>query len=294
MGDALRRTPGIEVVESVREEAARVRWPRALVLDLVAADVDQVGRMLADVRPAVIVNCAGRTIGTATEQALSNVVSVARLLDAVDLSGVRPRLVHLGSAAEYGPGPAGEPVRESAHANPVSAYGISKLAATRLVTLALDRGQIDGTVLRVFNAVGPRMPDHTLPGAVVRRLIRATASGSATVETGPLDAVRDFVDVRDIGRAVAAACVMGQLTDPIINIGSGRGHTARDCVAELARCVGYLGEIVEGAPGSPRSSDVPWQVADITEARRVLAWQPEYDLAATCELVVSGEDTGST
>jgi nucleoside-diphosphate-sugar epimerase len=66
------------------------------------------------------------------------------------------------------------------------------------------------------------------------------------------------------------------------------GHTARELVEALARAVGFAGEIAEGAAGSPRSSDVPWQVADIALARRILGWQPVHDLRSSVELMTGG------
>jgi nucleoside-diphosphate-sugar epimerase len=286
--DALRLTPGIEAVEGARVEPTRNRGPRVVVLDLATATVEEVTRCLTDLRPAVVVNCAGRTIGTATELTLANVVTVARLVDAIELSDLHVRLIHIGSAAEYGPGLSGTPVSESAPTDPVSSYGVTKLAATRLVDLATKRGVLDGAVLRVFNAIGPGMPDHTLPGAAVRLLAGAMTVGKVTVEMGPLMTVRDFVDVRDIGRAVAAACVVRRLPAPIINVGSGQGHASRDLVEEIAKRLGYQGAITERAAGSPRSTDVPWQVADISLALQALPWHPTYDLAASCDAIVEG------
>ena len=59
-------------------------------------------------------------------------------------------------------------------------------------------------VLRVFNPVGPGAPEESLPGRVAAELRRALASG-AEVRLGSLDAVRDFVDARDVADAVIAA-----------------------------------------------------------------------------------------
>lgn len=286
--DALRTWGRVEVVEGVRHPPER-RTEGVVTVDLAQGGTADIRRLLNGIGPRIIVNCAGRTVGSAAELVVDNALSVARLVDALESLRGRVRLVHLGSAAEYGRSPTGVPVRESATAQPLSAYGISKLAATQLLSLAREHGAVDATVLRVFNAIGPQMPPHTLPGAVLPKLLEATASGATSVETGPLDAVRDFVDVRDVARAVVAACRASELPPPIINIGSGYGRSARELVAELARLVGYSGSIVETAPGSPRSVDVPWQVADLSEARRALAWHPIHDLTAMCDLATARE-----
>jgi nucleoside-diphosphate-sugar epimerase len=252
-----------------------------LDMDLLAGD----GRLEAELRaarPEFVVNCTGATAGTAAELVRLNVDTTAAILDAIAQSGTGARLIHLGSAAEYGPGPAGLAVAETALAQPVSAYGLAKLAATELVTAAAAAGR-DAAVLRVFNALGPGMPPGTLPGGALGRLTEAVAASSPRIEMGPLDSVRDFVDVRDIGAAVVAACLTTRLDSPIVNVGAGTGHTARELVVALAERVGFRGEIGEAAAGSPRSSDVPWQVADVSLAARVLNWRAVYDLGSTVE-----------
>jgi nucleoside-diphosphate-sugar epimerase len=143
-------------------------------------------------------------------------------------------------------------------------------------------------VLRVFNALGPGMAPGTLPGAALRRLSEAVASAAPGIELGPLGTVRDFVDVRDIGSAVVAAARATTLEPRLINVGSGTGHTARELVEALARRVGFAGEIGEGAAGSPRSSDVPWQVADVSLSRRVLGWHAQHNLESSVEFMFAG------
>jgi nucleoside-diphosphate-sugar epimerase len=127
-----------------------------------------------------------------------------------------------------------------------------------------------------------------MPGAALRRLAEAVANSAPRIEMGPLGAVRDFVDVRDVAAAVVAACLAARLEASIVNVGSGAGHSARELVEVLAERLGFAGEIGEAAAGSPRSSDVPWQVADITLAERILGWHPVHDLRSSVELLGAG------
>ncbi len=260
------------------------RW---LDIDLLAGDDADFVAALRAAGPEAVVNCTGASFGPTADLIRLNVLVTARIVEALDRSGLPARLVHFGSAAEYGPGPVGERVAESACAQPVSPYGIAKLAATQLVLAAADRGR-EAAVLRVFNALGPGMPDNSLPGAAQRRLSEAVAASAPRIELGPLGSVRDFVDVRDIAAAVVAACRVPKLEAPLINVASGTGHSARELVRSLAEAIGFSGEIAEGAAGSPRSSDVPWQVADVSLARRVLGWKPVHDLRSSVELMTAG------
>lgn len=243
---------------------------------------------VAAVGPDVIVNCTGATSGTAADLIRLNVLTTAAVIDALARSRMRPRFIHIGSAAEYGPGPVGVPVAETASPRPVSPYGIAKLAATQLVTTAAAAGGLDAVVLRVFNALGPDMPPGTMPGGALRRLMNAVASSASRIEMGPLDSVRDFVDVRDIAGAVVAACRAPSLDAPIVNVGTGTGHTAREFVRALAGRVGFEGEIVETGSGSPRSAELAWQVADVELAYRLLGWRAAHDLASSVALMTEG------
>jgi nucleoside-diphosphate-sugar epimerase len=124
----------------------------------------------------------------------------------------------------------------------------------------------------------------------MRRLIDARARGVDEIETGPLDSVRDFVDARDMASAIVAACTVPHLDASVVNIGSGTGRTAGELVRAIALRLGFNGAIREQASGSPRSLEVPWQVADVSLARRVLAWEPIHDFWSTVEFI-TGEDT---
>jgi nucleoside-diphosphate-sugar epimerase len=284
---AMSRLPDMEVVGAGLGTPLAGLEGRWLDVDLLTDDDARLVTELRAARPAVVVNCTGASVGATADLVRLNVLVTDRVVEALARSGLGTRLVHFGSAAEYGPGPVGQPVSESACARPVSPYGIAKLAATQIVLAASDRGR-EAIVLRVFNALGPSMPPSSLPGAALRRLEEAVSTASSRIELGPLGSVRDFVDVRDIGAAVVAACRVPILDAPLVNVASGTGHAARELVAELARAMGFGGEIAEGAAGSPRSSDVPWQVADVSLARRVLGWHSVHDLRSSVELMTGG------
>jgi nucleoside-diphosphate-sugar epimerase len=261
-------------------------------LDIMAVGAHNLAARIRDLNPTIVINCIGLTAGTDNELVRSNVGTTSRLLRAVDTigtRGVRPRFVHIGSAAEYGRGQAGEPISEEAEEQPVSPYGAIKLIATQLVVSAAEAGAVDGIVLRVFNAIGPAMPPGTLAGAAIHRLREAIAAAAPQIEMGPLDAVRDFVDVRDVGSAVAAACSVPSLGDRIVNVGSGTPHTARELVELLAARIGFHGTVAEQGAGSPRSSDVPWQVADVSLAERALGWRAVHDLASSVDTMVASK-----
>jgi NDP-hexose 4-ketoreductase len=249
-----------------------------LRLDLTVDSPGRVAELIASAAPDVVVNCAGATAGTAEVLAAANITAVHTLVTALLAwpgGGARPspRLVHIGSAAEYGAVPVGVPVTEDAVPRPAGLYGATKLGGTRLVELARTAGA-DAVVLRLFNVVGAGTPQDTLPGAAVAQLRHGGG-----LKLGPLDAVRDFVDVRDAADAVLAAAVAPALPHAIVNIGSGTGAAARVLVRQLLSVAGLDVTVHEDAPGSARSAGLGWQQADISRAGADLGWRPRRDLA---------------
>jgi NDP-hexose 4-ketoreductase len=247
--------------------------------DLRAAQTDDIASLLREVRPDAVVNCTGRLDGTAHQLMEANTLVTAKLIDAI--ASVEPaiRFVRVGSAGEYGPVPHGRAVTEDDPAAPVSMYGLSHFAATRLVELARADGRLDGTTLRVFNPIGPGVGEESVLGRAAARLRAAGRQHAASITLGPLSAYRDFVDVRDAAAAVAAATLAQDLPTPVLNVGSGRAVTTRAAVHLLTQAAGFTGEIREEGGASGRSAAVDWMLADISRVGAVLGWRPNQPLA---------------
>jgi NDP-hexose 4-ketoreductase len=265
----------------------------SLRLDLAADSAERVASLIAAAAPDTVVNCAGATSGGADELAAANITAVHTLVTALLAGartgagdqpgdgaqageGARPRLVHIASAAEYGPSADGLPVTEETVPRPVGLYGATKLGGTRLVQLARTAG-LDAVALRVFNVVGAGSPEDTLPGAAAAQLRQLPPGGS--LKLGPLEAVRDFVDARDVADAVLATAAAPTLPHAIVNVGSGVGVQAKVLVEQLLAVTGLAVTVHEDAPGSARSAGLGGQQADISRAARDFGWRPRRDLA---------------
>ncbi|GAA2766654.1 NAD-dependent epimerase/dehydratase family protein [Streptomyces paradoxus] len=266
--ERLRALPGALVLGGGRSAAAD------LDVDLARVRPEQLTKVLASAAPDTVINCAGATGGDAVTLAEVNARGPAVLCAALREAAPAARLVHLGSAAEYGPGTPGTPVTESAATHPVGPYGATKLAGTAAVTAS----GLDAVVLRVGNPVGPGAPSSGLPGRIAA-LLRASGPGpEAVLRLGDLSAHRDFVDVRDVARAAALAATAPGPLPPVLNIGGGRAVPVRDLVRGLAGLAGFRGRIEETTAGSARSAPVSWQCSDIAAAERALGWRPAHTL----------------
>jgi nucleoside-diphosphate-sugar epimerase len=285
---------GRHVAEALADAGAEVEvGPPSEELDLRVAAPADVAARLRGLGASTVVNATGQISGSLSELIWGNAEVARRLVDAC--RQVRPglRLVHLGSAAEYGVTPSWVPVDEGQVENPAAPYGTAKLMATRALLEATEAGDVDAVVLRVFNPLGRGQSPMTLPGAVAAQLV---ADPDGDVHVGPLHPLRDFVTARDIGRAAAAAALaelpawVGSPRDArIVNVGSGTARPVRDVVRLLRERAGHRGRLVEReSGGSERSRAVDGAPADVARAARLLAWQPLDTLDDAVDEVLAG------
>ncbi|MFB8772277.1 NAD-dependent epimerase/dehydratase [Streptomyces broussonetiae] len=244
VADRLLADPAVQLTALGRGDDADVRF------DLASGSPGALTRFLDAVHPGVVINCAGATRGGARELTRHNTVAVATVCEALRRSGCGARLVQIGCAAEYGPSQPGSSTAEDAVPRPGGPYGVSKLAATELV---LGSG-LDAVVLRVFSPAGPGTPAGSPLGRLAEAMRRAMQTGDGELKLGGLGVQRDFIDVRDVARAVHAASLSA--AQGVINIGSGRAVRLRDAAAVLARVAGYGGALheLDGPPAPLRSS----------------------------------------
>ncbi|MDH6622708.1 nucleoside-diphosphate-sugar epimerase [Streptomyces sp. LBL] len=279
--ERLRTLPGALALGGGRSSAAD--FP----VDLASVRPERLAKTLAAAAPDTVINCAGATGGEAVTLAEVNARGPAVLCAALREAAPAARLVHLGSAAEYGPGTPGARMPESAATRPVGPYGATKLAGT----IAVTTSGLDAVVLRVGNPVGPGAPSTGLPGRITALLRSAGPGPDAVLRLGDLSAHRDFVDVRDVARAVVLAVTAPGPLPPVLNIGGGRAVPVRDLVRGLAGRAGFRGRIEENTAGSARSAEVSWQCSDIAAAEEALGWRPVHTLDDALAALWEGDGT---
>src|SRR5262245_50406486 len=203
----------------------------------------------------------------------SNVAATARLLELCRQHRPR-RLVFISTGgAVYGV-PRATPIPETHPTDPISSYGIHKLAIEKYLHLAHVLYGLDYRILRVANAYGERQRTDRAQGAVAVFLERALR-GEPIQIWGDGSVVRDYVYVGDIVAALLKAATH-EGEHRVFNIGSGHGVSLNQLVERIGAVVGRS-PVVQYTPA--RRFVVPQNVLDISLAQRELDWQPGTSLA---------------
>lgn len=229
---------------------------------------------LRQAEPDVVFHLAGLARGDDLSRLLAvNVLGTENVLNAASQLPSPPRVVIPGSAAEYGIQDNGRPLDEQAGLRPISAYGLSKAAQVLLGQSLARRNQVPVVIGRVFNAIGPGEPDTMMSGSIAAQIAACEAGERPPViRVGNLTPMRDFVDVRDIVRALLMISIHGQ-SGEVYNICSGQARQIEDVVRRMVSLATVPIELVPD-PDRQRPSDVPCSVGDPSRLHRMTGWKP--------------------
>jgi GDP-4-dehydro-6-deoxy-D-mannose reductase len=234
---------------------------------------EAVKEMLALHRADAIVHLAGRAHSSSTHELFSsNVFATLNLCDALTANPGRPRLLNIGSSAQYGPPPSGAPVVETDPMRPVTPYGSSK-AAQELVAMQYGhRGRLDVIAVRTFNLIGPGQAANFACAAFAKQVAEIEAGlRKPVILVGRLDTIRDFVDVRDAAQAYLALLRVG-VPGEAYNVCSGVAVQIGACI-EVLRGLANVPFEVRTDPARVRAGDIPSQVGDPGKTAAVAGWQ---------------------
>jgi UDP-glucose 4-epimerase len=197
-----------------------------------------------------------------------NVVGTVRVLEAARAAGAQVVFSSTGGAIY---GECDEPAPEDRPLEPMSPYGIAKLAGEHYLA---GWNRIHGSkhvVLRFGNVYGPRQ-DSGLEGGVVAIFLERMARGDETAIFGDGMQTRDFVYVGDVVEALLTAA--GREGGPY-NVGTGRETT----ILDLHRaCASVAGSGNEPRVEDARLGDVRRSVLDVSLIERELGWRPRTSL----------------
>ncbi len=199
-----------------------------------------------------------------------NVEGTLNVLLAARDSGVR-RVVYSSSSSVYGS--TGDlPRTEPMPADPISPYGVAKLAAERYcVSFSRVYDSFESVVLRYFNVFGPRQSPFSQYAAVVPRFIDAIAAGRPITIEGDGEQSRDFTYVANVVDASLRAAVAEGASGRIFNIAAGQPTSVNAVADAIGR---ILDKPVQRIHVPTRAGDIRDSWADLTAAREALGFEP--------------------
>ena len=234
-----------------------------------------------EVRPNVVLHLAWDVNHGQFYQAAANLdwlaasVHLARAAIDADVS----RIVGVGTCGEYSPPANDDCDEETTPAEPNTLYGTSKEALRRVISRYAAENGFSFAWARLFNLFGPFEDVRRLVPSVSIHEARLSASFSSG------RAVRDFMDVRDVGEALAML-TLSDVTG-IVNVGSGRGVSIGAIADHLADIAGRRDLIRRGT-----LTDRPDEAPRIVAATRRLNIESDTLLHGRCAIVSLRFTTG--
>jgi UDP-glucose 4-epimerase len=167
------------------------------------------------------------------------------------------------------------PIDESHPTNPVSPYGITKLAAEKYALMFHRLNGLPVVIVRPGNPFGPNQLGNLGQGFVGAALF-AVLKGIPVQIFGENGTVRDYIYIEDLANGLVAALQHGRVGD-IYNIGTGVGLDNRAVIDELKGVVAGSGFHPEVAVLPERSFDVASNVLSSARLTYVSGWRPVTD-----------------
>jgi len=200
---------------------------------------------------------------------VNNIEATQVLLEAAAAQRSLERVVYASSSSVYGDEVA-IPMREDALPQPVSPYGVSKLAAEQLCYLYFVNYQVPTVSLRYFTVYGPRQR----PDMGFHKFLKATIAGQPITLFGDGEQTRDFTFVHDAVTATIAAARIG-VPGRVYNIGGGSRVSVNQVLEIIGRVTGRRPIVSVDAA---QKGDMRHTYADTSRARADLKFEPSVTL----------------
>jgi UDP-glucose 4-epimerase len=204
------------------------------------------------------------------------------LLHHAQRAGVR-RVIYAASSSAYG-NLSWSSKRETDLPMPLSPYAAAKLAAEQYCAAFFYSYGLETVCLRYFNVFGPRQDPNGAYAAVIPRFITQMLAGEPPIVFGDGKQSRDFTYVENVVAGNLAAAKAVNVGGKVFNIASGVSYSLLDLISALNR---LLGTHYEPQFEPARTGDVRDSLADISAARRELAYEPLVDFAGGLERTIA-------
>ena len=218
------------------------------------------------------------------DPAATNLVNVRGTLNVLETAKENnvEKVIYASSSSVYGASPT-LPKVETMKPKPMSPYGVSKLAGEDYCRIYHEIFDVRTTALRYFNVYGPRQDPNTEYAAVVPIFITRAMSGEKLKIYSDGNQVRDFTFILDTVKANILAAEKKGSDGEILNVAFGSTTKVNDLAQIVFEFTGKNTGI-EYAP--PRPGEIRDSWADISKAKKLIGYEPEYSMKDGLEITV--------
>jgi GDPmannose 4,6-dehydratase len=217
----------------------------------------------------------------------ANTLLVAAFLEVVK-DHCRAARFYQASSSEIFGDPPQSPQDEGTPHNPVTPYGVSKLAAHLLAGLYRRRYGMFVASGILYNHESPRRPDWFVTQKIARAAAEIAAGRREKLTLGSLDARRDWGYAGDFVRGIWMILQQDLPDDYVLS--TGKTHSIREFLEVAFSHVGLRWEeYVESDPGLVRKIDVGQLVGNPTRARERFGWTPEVSFEELVRMMVDAQ-----
>ena len=211
-----------------------------------------------------------------------NIRGTLNMMEASRQNGVK-KFVYASSSSVYGDSTT-LPKKEGQEGKVLSPYALTKKVDEEYGRLYKELYGLDTYGLRYFNVFGRRQDPEGMYAAVIPKFIRQLLHGEVPTINGDGRQSRDFTYIDNVIEANLRACKASEAAaGQAFNIGAGGRLFLIDIYNHLCKA---LGKDVEPNYGPPRKGDVRDSNADISKARELLGYDPEYDFEKGIALAI--------
>lgn len=203
----------------------------------------------------------------------NNITGTVNMLEAARQNNVK-KFVYASSSSVYGDEP-NLPKKEGTEGNLLSPYAVTKRCDEEWAKQYTKHYGLDTYGMRYFNVFGRRQDPDGAYAAVIPKFIKQLMNGERPVINGDGKQSRDFTYIENVIEANLKACLAGhEAAGQAYNIAYGGREYLIDIYHMLAEA---LGKDIEPVFGPDRAGDIKHSNADISRAKKMLGYEPEYD-----------------
>jgi len=211
-----------------------------------------------------------------------NIKGTLNMMEAARQNGVK-KFIYASSSSVYGDEP-NIPKKEGKEGKVLSPYALTKKVNEEYASLYANSYGLETIGLRYFNVFGRRQDPHGYYAAVIPKFVKRLLKDEAATIDGDGLQTRDFTYIENVIEANLKSCLAPtDVKGEVFNIAFGGQEKLIDVYNKLKT---LLSKDIEPIYGLDRPGDIKHSNADISKARKMLGYDPDYDFHLGIELAV--------